>query len=104
MKALRNLVPVLLLVASGCGRQPHDRGTRSCITNLMFLAGAKEMWAVEQHKSTNDVPTMADIALYTPGGVPSCPSGGTYTLGRVGQAPKCNIKGHELPPATTPTH
>src|SRR6266487_276623 len=98
MKALRILAPLLLLVASGCGEQFRISATNACIGYLKDLDTAKLQWSLTEHKSTNDTPTMADIARYMyRGAVPTCPSGGVYTLGRVCDEPKCSIKGHKVP-------
>jgi hypothetical protein len=56
---------VLLLLPSGGGDHYHGRPAtlqiNSCINNLRGLDGAKQQWAIEDHKTTNDVPTMADL-------------------------------------------
>jgi len=106
MKTLRYIVPILILVAAGCGGKgsPAMSSRARCIRTLMVLGYAKDSWAEENHKTTNDVPVMADLSSYLntsplcPGGVATCPMGGAYTLGRVGEPPTCSIKGHELPP------
>jgi hypothetical protein len=69
-----------------------------CILNLRQLQSAEQMWAVEAHKTTNDIPTMADIRPYLPRGL-VCPDGGSYTLVRVGEKPRCSVGGpaHTLP-------
>ena len=55
-----------------------------CIANLKWIEGAKEQWAVENHKSTNDIPSWVPLLKYlAPLKVPKCPKGGTYTIGRV---------------------
>ena len=72
----------------------------SCIANLKQLEGAKATWALEYHKAQTDTPTDAD--LFGSNAYirvkPVCPSGGTYTLGTVGENPKCSFAGHTLPP------
>jgi hypothetical protein len=81
-----------------------------CCSRLRQIESAKQDWAVEQHKTTNDMPTWSDLYphLYMPhftnrwfaNGVPVCPDGGTYTLGRVGQSPTCSLGdklNHKLP-------
>jgi hypothetical protein len=89
---------LLLIALSGCQRNGGIPADMDCIANLKQLDTAKEQWAIENHKSTNDVPTMADIAPLLPKRLSwSCRSGGVYTLGRVGEKPKCSVKGHELP-------
>jgi hypothetical protein len=69
-----------------------------CVVNLMQMAGAKESWALENRKSTNDTPVWDDIRPFLKPGM-SCPQGGTYTLGRVGEPPQCSVGGlsHSMP-------
>jgi hypothetical protein len=77
--------------------------THGCINNLLNIDVAKQQWALENHKTTNDAPTWNDIRPYlgrgTAGEIPVCPNGATYILGRVGEPPKCSIGGpdHSLP-------
>jgi hypothetical protein len=70
----------------------------SCINYLRQLDGAKQQWALENDKATNDVPPWAEITPYLKNPV-ACPQGGIYTLGRVGDLPTCSIGGesHTLP-------
>lgn len=70
-----------------------------CIANLRLIYAAKQAWALEKSKSDTDTPTEQDLLPYIKGGAfPVCPSGGTYTIGPVGQLPTCSIPGHVLPP------
>lgn len=70
-----------------------------CIANLRLIYAAKQAWALEKNKTDADTPTEEDLLPYIKGGVfPVCPSGGTYTIGSVGQVPTCSIAGHVLPP------
>jgi hypothetical protein len=77
----------------------------ACIFNLALIKAAKEQWALEHHKTTNDTPTWTDILPYLGSGpagqMPKCPSGGVYSVGRVGDPPTCSIGGpnHSLPDA-----
>lgn len=69
-----------------------------CIANLRLIYAAKQAWALEKNKTDNDVPTEQDLLPYIKGGVfPTCPGGGVYTIGAVGQPPTCSISGHVLP-------
>jgi prepilin-type N-terminal cleavage/methylation domain-containing protein len=56
----------------------------SCINNLRIIDGAKQMWAMENKKSSSDTPTGADLKPYighTSGGqLPTCPNDGTATF------------------------
>jgi hypothetical protein len=45
-----------------CGpRFPHPPSTK-CINNLRQIDGAKQQWALEKQKGTNDVPSATDIS------------------------------------------
>jgi hypothetical protein len=75
----------------------------TCINNLRQIDAAINEWALETGKSLGAIPTMADIKPYikltADGEIPSCPSGGTYSLHPVGSNPQvtCSIPGHALP-------
>jgi hypothetical protein len=77
-------------------RCPHSP-TAGCINNLRQIDGAKQQWALEKQKGTNDVPSVSDISAYLHQEIPKCPVGGVYTLGQVGGSPRCSIAGHVLP-------
>ena len=69
----------------------------ACVNNLRQIDGAKQQWALEYKKTTNDVPTMEDIRPYvgrgTEGEIPHCPLGGIYKIGRIGEPPSCSVDG-----------
>ena len=70
----------------------------TCIGNLRVIDGAKESWGFDHHITTNDVFTWADLVgkgRYVPHKL-VCPDGGTYTIGRLHENPKCSIPGHNL--------
>ena len=68
----------------------------NCINNPRQIDDAKQQWALEKQKETNDVPSTADIAQYVHGEVPKCAVGGIYTLGPVSESPRCSMTGHVL--------
>jgi hypothetical protein len=68
----------------------------ACINNLRQLDAAKQQWALENGKKSDDVPTMADLKPYLRRKL-SCPAGGTYHLNSVAEAPTCSIPNHVLP-------
>ncbi|HTL54219.1 MAG TPA: hypothetical protein VL361_01015 [Candidatus Limnocylindrales bacterium] len=69
----------------------------TCVNNLRQLDGAKQVWALEHHKTTNYCPSLNDLNGYVRRPL-ICPRGGTYSLGRVDELPKCSIGGaHRLP-------
>jgi hypothetical protein len=67
----------------------------------MLIDAAKQTWASKENKTTNDVPTWDDLKPYLRiQGLPKCPDGGIYTIGRLDEMPRCSIGGprHSLPP------
>jgi len=79
--------------------QTEAQERTTCVANLRLIYAAKQAWALEKNKTDADIPTQQDILPYLKGGVfPVCPSGGTYTIGAVGQLPTCSIPGHVLSP------
>jgi hypothetical protein len=69
----------------------------ACINNLRQIDGAKQQWALENSKRTSDVPTWTDLQPYLRNGTRiRCPSGGHYTIGSVGESPRCSVAGHAL--------
>lgn len=70
----------------------------ACIANLKLIDAAKLQWALENNKAEDAIPSAQDLLPYFKDGVvPVCPSGGSYTINAVAQAPTCSIPGHALP-------
>jgi competence protein ComGC len=75
----------------------------ACINNLRMIDAAKQEWALENNKPSTDMPTQADLTqlknnrYFKNGQFPTCPAGGTYTIGAGSNAPVCSIPKHELP-------
>ena len=87
---------IVLQLLAFFGRVRPEPGP-NCIGNLMQIDGAKQEWALENKKTTNDAPTLN--LLITGGyvrGVVRCPEGGVYTVGRVGELPSCSITQHNI--------
>ena len=83
------------LLVSGCDLT--DRSTKpevACFSNLRTIDGAEQQWALEQHKTTNDVPTWNDLQSYLRYTNFVCPAGGTYKLARIGEPPSCSVSEH----------
>ncbi len=87
------------LVVPNFVRARHTTASNACVNNLRQIDGAKQQWALENGKTTNDVPSRDDIGPYTGRGLHGdlsglrCHKGGTYTIGRVGDPPTCSIGG-----------
>ncbi len=69
----------------------------ACINNLRQIDAAKQEWALENSKKSTDTPTQSDLTHYLKNGQwPTCPVGGTYTIGAVGVEPTCSVPKHKL--------
>jgi len=68
-----------------------------CKINLQGIVISKQMWANENGKTTDDIPSWENVREYWPGpplkGNVICPEGGTYSINRVGERPTCSIGG-----------
>ena len=88
-------IPMLLAIAIPNFVKARDRARDTamrieCINNLREIDVAKNEWALEKRGKTGDVPTSQDLTPYFKNGVfPTCPAGGTYTIGAVGNDPAC---------------
>lgn len=75
----------------------------ACISNLKYIQAGKVEWAKENNKTSEDIPTTADL-FGTYGAVgflkhrPECPRKGSYRLGAVREKVTCSFadKGHRL--------
>ena len=91
-------VPMMLAIAiPNFVKARNTAMMNACINNLRQIDAAKNEWALEKGKKTGDIPTAQDLTPYFKNGVfPTCPAGGTYTIGAVGNDPTCSIAGHTL--------
>jgi prepilin-type N-terminal cleavage/methylation domain-containing protein len=64
----------------------------ACINNLRQIDGAKDQWAIENKKNTDDSVISSQVEAYIKGGkTPDCPAGGEYTYNVVGTNPVCTV-------------
>ena len=96
------LIIVVAAVLPAFIRARTTPAMNACINNLRMLDGAKQQWALENHRTTDDSVTWNDVKPYLK--VPLvCSRGGTYIPGRVGELPRCSMGGeHTLPPPAPP--
>jgi len=64
---------------------------RLCVANLTEIHAAKERWAIENRKTEGDSVDADDISPTYIKVFPTCPGGGTYQIGVIGQNPTCSI-------------
>lgn len=93
------LVLSLSVFVSNFIRVRNTSASNACLNNLRQIDGAKQQWALENGKTTNDIPSWDDIRPYLGRGPQGdlsglrCPDGGSYTIGRVADPPTCSIGG-----------
>jgi prepilin-type N-terminal cleavage/methylation domain-containing protein len=90
------IIGILLAIAMPAFvRARENTQARSCQNNLKQIQGAKERWAMDYNHGASDTPAMTDLAgagRYIKA-VPECQKSGTYTIGRLTDAPTCSIGG-----------
>jgi competence protein ComGC len=93
-------IPLMMAIAIPNFVKARDTAqTNACINNLRQIDAAKQQWALENSKKSTDTPTQSDLGHYLKNGqFPTCPKGGTYTIGTIGEAPSCSVPGHQLLP------
>lgn len=71
-----------------------------CLNNMRIIERAKANWTEARNRQPNEIPTMTDLfaAELEFKFAPVCPSGGTYSVGCVGEKPRCSWegRGHKL--------
>ncbi|MEM7391993.1 MAG: hypothetical protein AAF492_06550 [Verrucomicrobiota bacterium] len=65
-----------------------------CRYNLRGLAKAKQTWAAQTGRVDGDECRLSDLSEQINLKWFSCPSGGDYTIGRVGTLPACSVSNH----------
>lgn len=101
MGRVEDLHRALLLAKRNASLDPATAARNECIDNLRRIDAAKQTWALEMGKQSTDTPSWSDIrpdySADPNAAMPKCPSGGTYTIGAVGEKPTCSTPGHALP-------
>ena len=80
----------------GSGRGGPVAKANACKNNLRQIDAAAYQFALENHLTNGDAINFPNdltpyIKLNSRGKIPSCPSGGTYTLKNVGDNPTCSL-------------
>ena len=106
---------VFVFIPNGV-REPRTSPATACINNLREIDGAKERWTLGHNAKPNDFITLDEIKPYlvpygqpngyikldAKGNLPKCPSGGVYTIGKVGEPPTCSLGNTVTPSHTLP--
>lgn len=93
------IIGILLAIAIPNFMKARETSRKNaCVSNMKQLDAAAQQWAMDEKKAGTVTPTSGDLAgpsLYIKV-MPTCPSGGAYTLGTVdGTTPiSCAIHGN----------
>jgi prepilin-type N-terminal cleavage/methylation domain-containing protein len=92
------IIGILLAIAVPNFINARERSrANACRSNLRQIQAAKEQWAMANNQGSTATPTQADLVAHLyPDMRPTCPSGGTYTIGNMSTNPTCSIAGHTL--------
>ncbi|MFN7139731.1 MAG: hypothetical protein ACK4UN_10360 [Limisphaerales bacterium] len=66
-----------------------------CTYSLRQIQTAKHMWAADNQKNGDAVPTWGDLSIYNVK-QPTCREKGTYEIGAVNKLPTCSAEGHVI--------
>jgi hypothetical protein len=80
---------------SACDAGRGAKAEVICCAQLRQIDASKQIWMIQQHKSTSDTPSWDDLRPYFgPQAPPKCPLGGTYRIGRVAEMATCSVSEH----------
>ena len=84
-------------------KEPNTSPANACINNLRQIDAAANEFALEKGKTNGDAINYPDdltpfIKLNKDGKIPPCPSGGIYSIKKVGDKPTCSL-GTNVTPA-----
>jgi len=92
------IISILVAIAVPAFLTTRERSrARACINNLRHIQDAKENWAMEHQMPSSAFPGEKDLVPAYIKNYPSCPGGGTYKIGSVGDDVVCSVGGdHSL--------
>ena len=107
MKSFRWVVGIALVVMIAMAipqwvKERRAAALSPCVDNLHQIQSSKLNWMGENRKTTNDTPTWTELKPQLScctnrygwsNGLPVCPNGGTYAIGRVGEPATCSVGG-----------
>jgi hypothetical protein len=84
-----------------------QKNAGDCIKNLRQIDAAKKMWELEHNGKAGDVVTEQDLTPYIKLNsecvvFPTCPQGGVYIIGKIGDKPTCSLGTNVNPPHVLP--
>lgn len=93
-KRILSAAILLAVVAGGFWfyRARNVSAGQPCCNNLRQFEGAKEQWAIDNSATSGTEVAFGDILPYLKK-MPHCNKNGTYSLGRIGEEPRCSVHG-----------
>src|SRR5436190_23175722 len=88
---LYGILFILLLAIALPNLLPPTACKNACINNVRQIDGAKQQWALEHKIPNGSAVSENDGAPYIKGDWPTCPGGGSYIIGVVGEPARCSI-------------
>jgi hypothetical protein len=100
---MRVLVTIVVLIVAAffiipffVKDRPVGSAANTCYCNMRNIEIAKNLWALNNNKGTNKIPSWDDIKLYLfrdqpyyqfnpTNHLPHCPLGGIYTIGKISE-------------------
>lgn len=70
--------------------------SRVCISNLRHIQDAKERWAMDHRKTNEASVEKSELVTQYLKKWPSCPGGGDYEIGKIGENPTCTVDEHKI--------
>ena len=97
------IVIIVVIAIPNRVNQHRTSPANACINNLRQIDAAANSFALENRLTNGDAIRFPDdltnfIKLTSAGKIPPCPSGGTYHIEKVGEAPACSL-GSTVTPA-----
>ncbi len=86
------IIGLLIAVAvPNFSKMRKDAQKTACHAQLKQIDGSKEMWATQEKRADGDTPSDSQLGVYFKDGMPTCPGGGSYTIGPVGSDASCTV-------------
>jgi len=91
---MRTVGALLLLVFCNLPLRANTPDPLACRNNVAALDGAKQQLQIDKKQHLGDPVESGMLTQYFRHALPVCPSGGSYTIGPIGQEPTCSIAAH----------
>jgi hypothetical protein len=102
---IATVIVTLLAVSIPNFIKAHQTSASNAYVNsLRQIDAAKQQWALENSKTTNDTPTWMELLPYFGGVITNCyaanvavsPAGAIFIIGRVGESSSCLVDGKRV--------